>query len=78
MKIMTCKQLGGACDEKFHAETFEEMANLSRNHGIEMYQKGDQAHIEAMSKMQELMNDPDSMKSWMEDKQKAFDDLPEN
>ena len=26
MKTMTCKQLGGACDEKFSAETFEKIA----------------------------------------------------
>lgn len=25
MKTMTCNDLGGVCDEKFHAETFEEM-----------------------------------------------------
>ncbi len=30
MKTMTCRQLGGACDKKFHAETFDEMAELSK------------------------------------------------
>jgi hypothetical protein len=30
MKTMTCKQLGGACDQAFHAETFEEMAEKSK------------------------------------------------
>ena len=48
MKTMTCRQLGGACDMEFHAETFEEMAELSRQHGMEMYKKGDPAHLEAM------------------------------
>ena len=38
MKTMSCKQLGGACDEKFHAETFEKMAELSQKHGMEMFQ----------------------------------------
>ena len=27
MKTMTCKQLGGACDLEFQAETFEEIAS---------------------------------------------------
>lgn len=34
MKTMTCKQLGGACDKEFHTETFEEMAELSKKHGM--------------------------------------------
>ena len=28
---MTCKQLGGACDKEFHGNTFEEIANLSKD-----------------------------------------------
>ena len=35
MKTMTCKQLAGACDLQFHAETFDEMAKLSQDHGTE-------------------------------------------
>ena len=37
---MTCKQLGGACDLKFNASTFEEIAELSKKHGTDMFQKG--------------------------------------
>ncbi len=73
---MTCKQLGGACDLAFQAETFEEMAKLSQAHGGEMFQKGDAAHIEAMQAMQELMQSPDAMQEWFQKKQKEFDDLP--
>jgi len=36
---MTCKQLGGACDKEFHANSFEEMADLSKKHGMEMFKK---------------------------------------
>jgi hypothetical protein len=39
MKTMTCKQLGGACDKEFYANSFEEMADLSKKHGMEMFQK---------------------------------------
>lgn len=78
MKTMTCKQLGGACDMEFHVSTFEEMAELSKKHGMEMFQKGDEAHLKAMSEMQELMKSPEDMKLWFDNKRKEFDALPEN
>ncbi len=78
MKTMTCKQLGGACDKEFHAETFEEMAEMSKKHGTEMYEKGDEEHIKVMEKMKEGMNDPEAMKEWIERKQKEFDALPDD
>lgn len=77
MKKMTCKQLGGACDKVFAAETFDEMAELSKNHGMEMFQKGDAAHMEAMQKMQEMMQTPGAMQEWFENKRKEFEALPE-
>jgi hypothetical protein len=45
MKTMTCKQLGGACDQPFNATTFDEIAVLSKKHGMEMFQKGVAPHI---------------------------------
>ena len=78
MKTMTCKQLSGACDKEFHAKTFEEMAEMSKKHGMEMYEKGDEEHIKVMKEMKELMNDPGAMKEWIERKQKEFDVLPED
>lgn len=32
MKTMTCKQLGGACNKEFHANTFDEIAEASKSH----------------------------------------------
>jgi hypothetical protein len=75
---MTCKQLGGVCDLEFKAETFEEMAEISRKHGIEMYEKGDEEHIKVMDKMRESMNYPEVVEKWMKEKQKEFDSLPED
>ena len=48
MKTMTCRQLGGACDLEFRADSFDEMAALSKQHGMEMFKTGDQAHLAAM------------------------------
>ena len=42
MKTMTCNQLGGDCDLEFHADTFDEIAEASKKHGMEMFQKGDE------------------------------------
>lgn len=75
---MTCKQLGGTCEKEFHAETFDEIAEMSKNHGMEMYQKHDKDHIEAMKKMKDGMNNPDTMKKWIKSRQKEFDAVPED
>ena len=75
MKKMTCKQLGGACDLEFQANTFDEIAELSKKHGKGMFEKNDAAHLEAMHKTQELMKNPEDMKKWFEDKRKEFDSL---
>jgi hypothetical protein len=75
---MTCKQLGGACDKEFQAETFEGMAELSKKHGMEMAEMSDRGHLEAMEKMTELMDNPQAMQEWMERKRKEFNALPED
>jgi len=78
MKTMTCQQLGGACSRTFSANTFQEIAELSKQHGTEMFQKQDAAHLEAMGEMQQLMQSPEAMQAWFNSKQKEFDGLPEN
>lgn len=78
MKTMTCKQLGGACDEKFTAPTFNEIAALSNKHGTEMFKKGDEAHISAMHEMKKMMENPDAMNDWFEKKKQEFESLPED
>ncbi len=78
MKTMTCLQLDGACDLEFHANTFEEIAELSQKHGMEMHKRQDAAHLKAMEKIKELMKTPGAMEKWQEEKRKEFDSLPEN
>lgn len=75
MKSMTCKQLGGACDKVFEAETFEEMAELSKAHGTEMFHQKDEAHLKAMQEMMELMKQPNAMQEWFASKKKEFEAL---
>ena len=78
MKTMTCQQLGGACDKKFHANTFEEIAEMSQAHGADMFQQGDQPHLDAMEAMKDLMMNPEAMKEWFTNKRSEFDSLPED
>ncbi len=75
---MTCKQLGGACDLAFNANSFEEIAEMSKKHGTEMFQQQDEAHLKAMNEMRTLMQDPQAMGKWFADKKAAFEALPEN
>ncbi len=76
MKTMTCKQLGGACSKTFSANTFDEIAQMSKLHGKEMFEKGDQAHLEAMNKMMTLMSDEQKMNEWFTARKTEFDNLP--
>lgn len=75
MKKMTCKQLGGACEEVFSANTFEELVALSKQHGMEMFQQQDAQHLQAMARVQQLMSDPEAMKVWFDNKRSEFDQL---
>jgi predicted small metal-binding protein len=76
MKTMTCKQLGGACNQTFSADTFDEIAMMVSKHAREMVQQGDAQHIEAMNEMRNNMTSPQAMSTWMDEKRKAFDSLP--
>jgi len=78
MKTMNCNQLGGACDLEFHANTFDEIAELSKQHGMKMHQEQDAAHLEAMQAMGKLMQSPEDMKKWFESKRQEFESLPES
>ncbi|WP_299209239.1 DUF1059 domain-containing protein [uncultured Dokdonia sp.] len=78
MKTMTCKQLGGACETTFQAHTFEEIVGMSKQHGAEMFQAKDKAHLEAMDNMKALMSSPEAMQAWFESKRTVFEALPED
>ena len=78
MKKMTCKQLGGACEIEFQANTFEDIAEMSKKHCMEMFQKGDSKHIKVMEKMKQKMQSPQDFQKWMDEKQKEFELLSEN
>lgn len=78
MKSMTCQQLGGACDHVFTAETFDEMAEQSKAHAMQMLQSNDQPHLDAMQAMKDLMQKEGAMQAWFEAKRAEFTALPDD
>jgi len=78
MKTMSCKQLGGACDKVFQANSFDEMVAMSKQHGMEMFQTQDEAHLKAIMEVQKLMQNPAAMTEWLDGKKKEFEALPED
>ena len=75
MKTMTCKQLGGACDKTFSAETFDEIVIMSKRHGMEMFEKNDKSHLDAMEEISVLMQDQSKMQEWFNQKKEEFNAL---
>jgi len=78
MKTMKCIDLGGACQESFSANTFEELSQLSKAHGEEMFKISDPAHMKAMEKIFRDMQNPNAMKAWILAKKEEFENLPED
>ena len=75
MKTMTCKQLGGACDKTFSADTFDEIVTMSKRHGMEMFEKSDKSHLDAMEEISVLMQDQSKMQEWFNQKKEEFNAL---
>lgn len=54
MKTMTCKELGGSCDQKLSAESWDEMVSVMTKHVIEN-------HPETARDMEKMHNeDPEA------------------
>jgi len=77
MKQMSCRDIGGACDMVFKAETFKELAIQSKMHANEMIEQNDQPHIDAMQEMKKLMQDPKIMQDWFAKKREEFESSPD-
>lgn len=75
---MKCSELGGpeSCSVEFSGASFDEIAKLSHQHGMEMFQSQDAAHMQAGAEMKKLM-EAGKMQEWMQEKREAFDALAE-
>lgn len=50
MKTMTCRELGGECDQELSAETWDEMVKTMTNHVMEN-------HADTAKKMEKMHNE---------------------
>ena len=75
---MTCKQLGGACNQTFSANTFDEIAMMVSKHARQMVAEGEPAHIEAMNEMRNKMTSPEATNAWMDEMKKLFYRVPDD
>ena len=77
MRKINCRELGGACDMEFFGNSFEDVVKQSQEHGMQMFQKKDKLHLNAMEEMKSLMASSDAMEKWMIERQTYFDSLPD-
>ena len=51
---------------------------MSKKHGTEKFQIGDEQHLIAMNKMMELMKSPEAMDKWFKNKKREYNYLTED
>jgi hypothetical protein len=78
MKTMTCKQMGGPCDTKFHGDTADEVIKAEDKHIREMVANGDVSHKEALDMMNSRWKNPISGMKWYNKTKKDFAALSED
>jgi hypothetical protein len=72
MKTMTCRQLGGPCDEKLHGSTADEIIKQGDKHIKIMLSNGDKSHQKVMEMMNNMKKNPASGMDWYEKVKKDF------
>lgn len=78
MKTMTCRQLGGPCDNKLRAVTADQMIKDQDRHLKEAVKDGDATHQQAHEQMKNRWKHPKQSMNWYSDTKKAFAELPED
>ena len=78
MKTMTCRQMGGPCDQAFSGEKADDVINQQDQHLKDMVAAGDQDHVPANNDMRGRWKHPIKGMGWYKDTKKAFAELPED
>jgi predicted small metal-binding protein len=71
IKTLTCRELGGTCDEEFSGEKFNEIMQKAMPHMME-----DEAHKAAVMNMETTTGD--NKEQWMARMHQEFDAKPED
>jgi hypothetical protein len=76
MKTMTCRQLGGPCDQEHHGETADDVIKAQDRHLREMVDQGDTAHEPALKDMKGRWRNPIKGMGWYKRAKSDFAALP--
>ena len=77
MKRITCKQIGGPCDEAFEGESSGEIAAQANDHITELA-KTDPAHKRTYDEMAMIAADPQTHQQWMRDFGELWEKTPQS
>lgn len=78
MKTMTCKQLGGPCDQRLQGDTADAVIQAQDRHLQDMVADGDDTHAPALKEMKGRWKHPISGMGWYRATKRAFAGLPED
>jgi predicted small metal-binding protein len=78
MKTMTCKQLGGPCDEAFQGDTADEVIKAQDKHLKDVVAAGDTVHEDALKAMKGRWKNPVKGYGWYKQAKQDFKELPED
>jgi hypothetical protein len=78
MKTMTCREMGGPCDQAFQGKTADDVINQQDQHLKDMVGAGDEAHGPANDDMRGRWKHPIKGMGWYKSTKKAFAALPED
>lgn len=76
MKTMTCRQLGGPCDQPHHGDTADDVINAQDQHLRQAVADGDTTHESALADMKGRWKRPLSGLKWYRQAKKDFAALP--
>lgn len=76
MKTMTCRQLGGPCDQPLHGETADDVIKAQNRHLKDAVKAGDAAHEHAHNEMKARWRHPKQSMEWYTSTKKEFAEIP--
>lgn len=77
MKTMTCRQLGGPCDQAHQGESADDVIKAQDRHLRDMVAGGDATHEPALKEMKGRWKNPMKSMGWYRQAKKDFAELPE-
>lgn len=76
MKTMTCRQLGGPCDQSLTGESADDIIKAQDRHLRDAVRAGDASHEPAHEAMKGRWRHPKKAMGWYRDTKSAFAALP--